>query len=360
MDNAFCKEPEILVIDDAPEQIHIIVSILKKENYKVRALVDGKQAIQVLEQMNIDLILLDIMMPEISGIELCKTIKRDPRYCSIPIVFLTAISESDTIVDAFSAGAQDYVSKPVNPKELLARVNLQLQLKNKTEKLEIAYKEIENFNHMVCHDLKSPLWAIKSLIGFLNDEFQNSSDSESKHFLLRLNEKATDAIMLIEKLSELSKATSEPLLNEKIKIDDLVRDVVDTLVNENKKRSIEVEIPQLPDVIGDKLLLRQVFYNVLSNAFKYTRKRKCARIKVNYQQNGSEYLFCIIDNGSGFNMEYSSRLFQMFQRMHTKKEFEGTGTGLAISKKIIERHGGKIWIYSEEEKGTSVYFTLPA
>jgi two-component system, sensor histidine kinase and response regulator len=369
MENIYCKEPEILIVDDAPEQIHIIVSILKNENYTVRALVHSKDVFHILETVDVDLILLDIMMPDVSGIELCKRIKEDPRYSAIPVIFLTALSDSDTIAHAFLAGAQDYVMKPIKPKELLARVGLQLQLKCKTEKLEIAYKEIESFNHMVCHDLKSPLWAIKSLVGFLNDEYQKSVGSleyaqsnmdETKHFLHRLSEKASEAIVLIEKLSELSKISSELIEREPISTHNLLQELINGLMDENKNRKIEILMSKsLPDITGDQLLMRQVFYNILSNAFKYTRNKNCAKIEISCEQAGKEYRFCIADNGAGFNAKYAKGLFQMFQRMHTKKEFEGTGTGLAITKKIIERHHGKIWVESEEELGTQVFFTLP-
>lgn len=359
MFNNIHRVPEILIVDDAPEQIHFVASILSEEKYKVRVLTDSSEVFESLNISKPDLILLDIMMPGINGIELCKSLKSNPAFSSIPVIFLTSVSNTNTIIDAFSAGAQDYVSKPVNPKELVARVGVHLQLKYKTESLEEAYKEIESFNHIVSHDLKSPLWAIKNLVEFLNDEYMNSDESEAKRLLHGLGEKASDAIQLIGKLSELSKVSSDPIMKEKIKLADLFVEVYNVLLTENPERHIEFYLSDLPEVMVDKLLIKQVIYNVLSNSFKYTRHRETSAIKVIYQKKEYEHEFCIEDNGAGFNMNYAGKLFSMFQRLHSNKEFEGTGTGLAITKKIIQRHYGRVWIESEEQKGTKFYFTLP-
>lgn len=359
MEKSYCRQPEVLLIDDEPQQIHLVASILQEKMFKVKVLVNANEVFAFLEEKIPDLILLDIMMPEINGIELCKQIKADTRFASIPIIFLTAISDSETIINAFSAGGQDYVSKPVNERELLARVEVHLELKCKAEKLEEAYREIESFNYMVCHDLKSPLFAIKSLVRFLNDEFHTCSEEDARRFLSGLNEKATESIQLIEKLSELSKVSSEPLSKENINMKELFVDLLVTLVEENKDRDINYSISTLPQVSGDRILLKQVVYNILSNAFKYTSPRKYSIVDIEYIENNEEHVFCVSDNGVGFNMTYSNRLFNMFHRLHTKKDFEGTGTGLAIAKKIVTRHGGKIWIESELDKGTKVFFSLP-
>lgn len=360
MEIEYYKAPEILIIDDAPQQIYLVASILQENGYNVKVLTNGKEVFDLLDENLPDLILLDIMMPDINGIELCKRIKSDPVYGAVPIIFFSAASDSETILSAFSSGAQDYVSKPVNARELLARVEVHLQLKFNAEKLEEAYREIESFNHMVCHDLKSPLLAIKSLVGFLNDEYMKCPEDEAKRFLSGLSEKANESIILIEKLSELSKVSSEPLKKEKISMNVLFTEVLDTLMNENKKRNIKYTLSKMPVVLGDRVLLKQVIYNILSNAFKYTARRKMAVIDISFTENSSEYIFCIGDNGAGFNMNNSNRLFIMFQRLHSKKDYDGTGTGLAIAKKIITRHNGRIWAESEVDKGTKVFFSLQA
>ncbi len=353
------RDTEILIVDDSPEQIHMVNSILKKEDFKVKATVDSREVLNILENGKISLILLDILMPDISGIDLCKIIKSNSRYSTIPVIFLTGLTDNDTIVEAFSAGAQDYVAKPVNSEELLARVHAHLQLKYKTEKLELAYKEIESFNHMICHDLKSPLWAIKSLVEFLN-EYIDVSEDDAVHLLSKLNEKAQESILLIEKLSALSKVSSDALMIEHIDMNVLMTNVHEVLVSENVNRNIQYNQNNIPDIYGDKILIKQVFYNILSNAFKYTRNCDTAKIEVSCIENDADIILCIRDNGTGFDMTYSDKLFNMFQRFHNKNEFEGTGAGLAIAKKIIERHNGKIWLSSEVDKGTSAYVKLPS
>jgi Bacteriophytochrome (light-regulated signal transduction histidine kinase) len=353
------KECEILIIDDTPDQIHLVAMILKEAGYKVKVLVEGNRVFEVLENRIPDLILMDIMMPEINGIELCKRIKNDSKFSSIPVIFLTALSDSDMIINAFSSGAQDYVAKPVNPKELLARVSVHIQLKNKTESLEEAYTEIESFNHMVCHDLKSPLWAIKNLIQFLKDEMPTTEEEPSGLFLRSLEEKSSEAILLIEKLSELSKVSSDPLAKEQLSIYDLFNEVYHFLLAENTGRTVEYFIDPMPDITADRLLIRQVIYNAMANAFKFTSKMNRTSIKVSYHADINEHIFAISDNGVGFQKKNAERLFSMFYRMHSKKDYDGTGTGLAIAKKIIKRHFGRVWIDSEVNQGTSFYFTLP-
>ncbi|MDF2843977.1 MAG: response regulator receiver sensor signal transduction histidine kinase [Herbinix sp.] len=352
------REFEILIVDDTPSQIHLVAMILKEAGYKVRVLVEGNRLFEVIENKVPDLILMDIMMPEINGIDLCRRIKNNSIYKSIPIIFLTAITDSEIIINAFSAGAQDYVSKPVNPKELLARVDVHVQLKCKTENLEEAYKEIESFNHMVCHDLKSPLWAIKNLINFINDDMAVTEENSTKRFLQALGEKASEAILLIEKLSDLSKVSSDPLVKEWIAIHDVFEEVYQTLLDENMGRTVEMQIDPMPEVYADRLLIKQVVYNAVSNAFKYTSKIASTEIKITYSEEKNEHVYRIMDNGVGFSMKNAEKLFTMFYRLHSKKDYDGAGTGLAIAKKIIKRHHGRVWVESEVNRGTNFSFTL--
>lgn len=350
-----CNMPEILIVDDSPEQIYLVHSLLREENYQVRALTEGWKVFDSLEKGRPDLILLDIVMPEISGITICKQLKNDERYSSIPVIFLTSRNDSDSIVEGFLAGAQDYVSKPVNPKELLARVGTHIHLKQKTDKLEEAYKEIKMFSHMVSHDLKAPLWSIQTI----SKHLEHADKQEQDEIVSIMCEKAQEAVNLIDKLSEISMMLNTNFVGESIDMHQLVNEVRDLLATEVSTRNVNFSIGSLPVVYGDATLLRQVLINVLSNAQKFTRSRDKAVIEVNCQKNSREYVFSVKDNGVGFNMKYGGRLFNIFQRLHSEQEFEGTGTGLVIVKKIIDRHGGRVWISGEVDNGAEIYFTLP-
>ncbi len=353
------KDFDVLIIDDTPDQIHLVARILNEAGYKVRVLVDVNKLDDMLQNKVPDLILLDILMPIINGIDLCKYIKKNPIYSSIPIIFLTAVTDSNMIINAFAAGAHDYVSKPVNPKELLARVDVHIQLKNKTEKLEEAYKEIENFNHMVCHDIKSPLLAINNLVSIIKEEMFKIDDSTMTFFLDDLRSKVTETTMLIEKLAQLSQITSNPLTKDKICIYDIFNEVYQSLLQEYPDRKVDYTIDAMPIVVADKILIKQVIYNAMSNAFKYSSRNDNFILKISYKDNKDEHIFIFSDNGVGFNMEKAGMLFSMFYRLHSENDFPGSGTGLAIAKKIILRHSGRVWIESEEYQGTRFYFTLP-
>jgi light-regulated signal transduction histidine kinase (bacteriophytochrome) len=151
----------------------------------------------------------------------------------------------------------------------------------------------------------------------------------------------------------------QPLSRRSVKISDLVHKVLEKLHQEQGDRNIEVHVGDLPDCIGDPSLLEQVFVNLLSNAFKYTRQKEKAIIEVGCQQQEGEKVYFIQDNGAGFDMQYAGKLFGVFQRLHSADEFEGTGVGLSIVHRIIQRHGGRIWADAEAGKGATFYFTLP-
>jgi two-component system sensor kinase len=148
-------------------------------------------------------------------------------------------------------------------------------------------------------------------------------------------------------------------VEESIDMNRLVAEVLESLAAETKDRSVEFHIARLPDVRGDKMLIRQVLVNIFGNALKFTRGRDKAVIDMNCEKTSSQYLFKVKDNGAGFNMKYADRLFGIFQRLHSAEEFEGTGTGLLIIKKIIARHGGEVRIWGEVENGAEISFTLP-
>lgn len=353
------KKPEILVVDDAPEHIQFVASILKRGRYSIRAVTDGTQVFKALEKGVPDIILLDIVMPEIDGFEICRKLKEDAAYSSIPVIFFTAVDDSYNIVKGFQIGAEDYVSKPVNPDVLLARVETHIQLKRRTDRLKEAYKEMESFNYMISHDLKGPLWDIQKLVKYLEDAVASGEREDEAELLEALHEKSQEAVDLIEKLSDLTRMSSVPLRIEAVDMNKLVKEVYEEIIIDYYDYDIEFDCSSLPIVFGDRLLLRQVLVNILSNALKFSRNRKPAIISVECQKAGMEYVFSIRDNGVGFDMKYSGKLFGMFQRLHSQQEFEGTGAGLAIVKKIIQRHSGRAWIEAEPDMGAVFSFTLP-
>lgn len=353
------KSFDILLVDDTPEHIDVAVQVLKDNNFRIRVATDGNTALKLIYQQKPDLILLDIYMPQMDGFELCRLIKNTPDLKSIPIIFLTAYSDEESIRKGFELGGQDYVVKPFNASELLARVNTHLMLKCQAESLKEANKELDSFCYTVAHDLKSPLLSLNKLVEFLVEDYINQLDPVGKELLYNIKEKSSEIIHTIDRLLEFSKMCEMQVNFEILNLNEMFIEVCNELKNLEPERDIRIHIQPLPKVYGDRVLIRLLILNILSNAFKYTRNKPTAIIDIQSTEENNEYVFSVSDNGVGFDMKYSSRLFGVFQRLHTKDEFEGSGVGLAICQRILKRHNGRAWMTGEIDKGATFYFTLP-
>lgn len=350
---------EILIVDDTPEQIEMAMVVLKKHNYKVRVATKGLTALKALEKHKPDLILLDIFMPEINGFELCKIIKARDEYKNIPVIFLTSSGDEESIKNGFESGAQDYVTKPFNSTELLARVNTHIKLKAQAEHLYQANKELDSFCYSIAHDLKAPLLSISKLIEYLSLDYYDKLGDEGNALINNIQKKSAELTDIINHLLEFSRMCEMEIKLEPIDLSQLFRSVFDELMLTQSNRTIKLILPELPVITGDSIMLRILVTNILSNSIKYTGPRETGIIEVNYSEHQNDYVFCITDNGVGFDMKYSSRLFQVFQRLHSSKEFEGSGVGLSICQRILKRHNGKAWMTGEIDKGASFYFSYP-
>lgn len=350
------QKAEILIVDDNILNLKLIASILKARHYQVRTLSSVLTWQETLEKSSPDLILLDIMMPVRSGYDLCRSLKQDRRFADIPVIFLTSLNDSASIIKCFHVGAADYLSKPVNPQELFARIETHLSLKINMEKLREAQKELERFDQMISHDLKSPIRMISRLTGFLEEYREKIDDPDYREILNGIRQKAEEVTNVMEKYSELSKLSRIGLQIEPVDLDPLVKQVF----QENPESAkADICAAGLPVVQGDRLLVKYVFSNLVSNALKFSRGSCPPRIKIGSQKIENGSLVFVKDNGVGFNPKYAANIFKMFTRLHSQKEFEGTGTGLAIVKKIMDLHGGGVWIDAEEGKGATVFLTFP-
>ena len=254
--------------------------------------------------------------------------------------------------------------------EMLARIEVQnddLQKANneleqrvgeRTIQLELANKELEAFSYSVSHDLRAPLRAVDGFSRIVLEDYASELSEEVRGFLKRVRESATNMGQLIDDLLTFSRLSRQPLKKGDIVTTELARQVLDELKQEQKERRIEVSVADLPHCMGDPKLLKQVFLNLLSNAFKYTRKRELASIEVGWEKIKGETVYFVKDNGAGFDMKYADKLFGVFQRLHRSEEYEGTGVGLAIVQRVINRHGGRIWAEAVMDRGANFYFTL--
>ncbi len=227
-----------------------------------------------------------------------------------------------------------------------------------TRQLEATNKELEAFAYSVSHDLRAPLRAIDGFSRILLDQFANELPAEAQRLLNLVRNNSQQMGQLIDDLLSFSRQGRQPLHKEMVKPQQIVETVWQELAPERNGRQIELILGDLPPCYADPALLKQVYVNLITNALKFTRQKTIARIEIGCKQQDNQLIYFVKDNGAGFDMRYANKLFGVFQRLHRAEEYEGTGVGLAIVKRIIVRHGGQVWAEAEPEKGATFYFTL--
>ena len=244
--------------------------------------------------------------------------------------------------------------------EKIRQLNAELEQRvaSRTSELKAANSELEAYSYSISHDLRAPLRAMGGFARILEQQFDGQLAPDARHAIERICTNAAKMGQLIDGLLDFSSLNWRPVTKKKVTPTAIVRTVYEELRPETNGRRVEIKIASLPPCEADPTLLKQVFVNLLSNALKYTRDRDPARIKVGWRMENDEPVYLVQDNGAGFNMAYAGKLFQVFQRLHTPDQFEGTGAGLAIVHRIIQRHGGRIWAEAAVDQGATFYFTL--
>ena len=232
------------------------------------------------------------------------------------------------------------------------------QLRLRAEQLQQANSELEAFAYSVSHDLRAPLRAINGFSRILLEEHAPQLSDEAQHYLHLVRDNAQYMGQLVDDLLAFSRLSRQPLKLQRVVCTDLVRQVLVELGHEHEGRRVDITIGELPVCQADPVLLKQVFVNLLANALKFTRQRDVAVITIGCREDGGERIYFVQDNGVGFDMRYASKLFGVFQRLHSSEEYEGTGVGLAIVQRIIHRHGGRVWAEAVVDQGATFYFTL--
>jgi PAS domain S-box-containing protein len=235
---------------------------------------------------------------------------------------------------------------------------LESLVENRTADLQKANEELRSFAYSISHDLRAPLRAIDGFSKILVEEYSSQINQEAKRYLSLVQQNAVMMGKLIEGLLEFSRKGRQEMHLQTIETGKLVSAVLEDIRYDHPDHKAQVHIAPLPSITGDPLLIKQVYQNLLHNAFKFTSKTENPQIKVGCDIMEGQQIYYVKDNGTGFDMKYVDRLFGVFQRLHRTDEFEGTGVGLAITKRIITRHGGTIWAEAEVGKGAGFYFTF--
>ncbi len=384
---------KILAVDDSVTYLQELGAQLRQEGYEAILAPSGEEALELLAVQPVDCILLDVLMPGISGHETCRRLKSSPGWRDIPVLMLTARENREAMIEGINAGADDYISKSSEFDVLKARLRAQLRRKQFEDEnrhireqllqkeleaaqsraagelaetrarllmdLEAKNQELESFSYSVSHDLRAPLRAIDGFSRMLLEGHAQNLDGEGKRLLGVVVDNTRRMGQLIDDLLRFSRLGSTAMQKASVDMSALAKSVALELVESCPGRRIECSMGALSPAYGDPSLLRQVLQNLVGNAFKYSRTREVSRIEVSSRSEEEETVYTVRDNGVGFEMEYAHKLFGVFQRLHSSEEFEGTGVGLALVKRIVERHGGRVWAEGKVNEGASIHFTLP-
>jgi light-regulated signal transduction histidine kinase (bacteriophytochrome) len=240
------------------------------------------------------------------------------------------------------------------------RLNTELEqrVRDRTAQLEESNKELEAFSYSVSHDLRAPLRAIDGFTRILADDYASHLDAEGKRLCAVVRENTKSMGQLIDDLLAFSRLGRAQMSLSGIDMGTMASSVFYELTTPESRARIDFQVGALPPAVADPTLMRQVWINLLSNAIKFSSKRERAVITVSAGQQPGECVYAVQDNGAGFDMQYVGKVFGVFQRLHSSKEFEGTGVGLALVQRVIRRHGGRVWAEGEPNKGATFYFVL--
>lgn len=364
------SKPHVLIVDDVPKNLQLVGTVLRQQNMKISVATDGKKALALTDRIDFDLILLDIMMPGMDGVEVCRHLRSKERTRNVPVIFLTAKTGTQSIVEALRAGGQDYVTKPFQPEELLARVDTHIELHRLRTLLETQNHELEELNHLksrmfslVSHDLRNYVSVLMMTSTMLKDDFGTFTPGEIKQSITSIFEVSEKLTSFFEDLIRWAKIQMGQL--EHNPVDFLIGGVIERNLDllshnaEMKRIDLVKDIPQDVRCYADENMVNTVLRNLLTNAIKFTRPGGFVRIAAGIKD--GMCVVAVIDNGVGMSPEISQNLFESDSKYigsGTAQE-RGTGIGLKLSRDFVIRNGGRIWVDSALGKGSTFYFSIP-
>ena len=360
------KTARVLVVDDEESNLRLMSAMLASEGYEIISATDGPRALDITAKSKPDVVLLDVMMPGLSGFEVCKRLKADPNTAPIPVLLVTSLHQRENRLNGMMAGANDFVTKPIDREDLLLRVKNAAYAKRLYDEMQSNYeklKELErlrdNLTHMIVHDLRSPLTGVSGYLQLIPKE---TMGPKYARYLIK-------ALTAVEKLSEMINSLLDvgrleegkmPVNKQPCDIKALIHEAIETLGALKDKCDFKLEAPGGPVIIDcDPGIVRRVIANLLGNALKFSPEDEVITITI---ADAQEYKkISITDKGFGIAPEYHRKIFEKFGQveMRNQKQMHSTGLGLTFCKLAVEAHGGKIGVISGPEKGSTFWFTLP-
>jgi two-component system, sensor histidine kinase and response regulator len=366
-------KPKVLIVDDKPENLVALEVALKDLQVEIIKAMGGNEALKATLHHDFALALLDIQMPEMDGYELASILREEEKTARLPFIFISAVYTSNlNVFKGYEQGAFSFITKPFQTDILITKVNffiekyrqemalfeLNKMLEMKNEELIYSNKELESFSYSVSHDLRAPLRALDGYSKILAEDYSNILDEHGRKVLTNIQNNAKRMGLLVDALLAFSKLGKQEVQKSQVNMKNLVESVLNEVMVSSPHHAA-VKVHTLHPVNADPLLMHQVWINLISNAIKYSSKNEKPEVEIGSSKSKDGITYYVKDNGVGFNMEYVGKLFGVFQRLHSPKEFEGTGIGLAIVHRIIVKHGGSVRAESKIGQGATFSFTLP-
>ncbi|MBS1595221.1 MAG: response regulator [Bacteroidetes bacterium] len=362
------RRPKILIVDDKPENLVAIETVLRDLDVELIRAYSGNEALRATLHHDFALALLDIQMPEMDGYELAGILREEERTARLPFIFISAVyTDNLNIFKGYERGAFSFITKPFQPEILINKVKFfisiyeqEAALSDLNEELKQKNEDLEAFTYSVSHDLRAPLRAVHSYAMILMEDHEKELSTECMRLTGNITRNAERMASLIESLLEFSRLGKQSIKARAVDVNLLIQEALE-VIQATVKKLPEFRIQQdMPCANGDRELLKQVFVNLLSNAIKYSGKKDMPVVEAGAKREGSEVIYHIRDNGSGFDMQYMNKLFGVFSRLHRDTEYEGIGIGLAIVQRIVTRSGGRVWAEGAIDQGATFYVALPA
>jgi signal transduction histidine kinase len=362
----------LLLVEDSPSDAEIEITELRRSGFDVSADVadNGERVRELLATSSYDLILADYNLPTFTGMETLGILRE--RNLSIPVILVTGALSSETAVECVKQGVTDYVLKDhlarlsTSVRRALEETRLreeraraQRQLAEKVEELARSNCDLEQFAYVASHDLQEPLRMVAAYTQLLAERYRGKLDEAADRYIGYAVEGATRMQALLEDLLAFSRVGRNGFVRKPIDTNVAVDEALKNLAIAIKEHAVTVTRTSLPTIVADRVHLVQLFQNLIGNAIKF-RGKEAPVITISAEKQGEEWAFSVFDNGIGIAPEHRDFIFRMFQRLHTRAEYPGNGVGLAICKKIVEQHGGRIWVDSELGHGSNFRFTFPA
>ena len=376
----------ILMVDDRPENLIALEAALEPLGQNLVKANSGEEALRLLLREEFAVILLDVQMPGMDGFDTAIQIKERDKTKDIPIIFLTAISrEPHHALRGYSTGAVDYMSKPFDPwvlrakvavfidlyeknallkkqKELLGqrleeRYRAETALEEKAQELERSNADLQQFAYVASHDLQEPLRVMTGYLDLLKDSIDGTNE-DALSMISRIKRSTGRMDALIQDLLEYARVDAQPEPFRETDLNEVLEYALGNLEVTIKENDVTVEQTLLPTVTGDQSQLLQLFQNLIANAVKFRSDEPCV-VTIRSERDKDKWEISVADNGIGIDESHVDRIFTIFERLNPLEHYQGSGIGLSVCKKIVERHGGKIWADSSVGKGTTMRFTLP-